>query len=144
MAAKDLLAEERRELDRRDYEAELRRLSRPELNRLFIETLVAALDENGKLPLEWRMFLAGEPLHLTVEQIDLWERCLCFPDLLEDWEAEDVVDAEVVEADQANDTETESALAKLGAPIEKTENVSVLPPRQFGLRAWPRATAADS
>jgi hypothetical protein len=144
MAAKDLLAEERRELDRPDYEAELRGMSHAELERMFIETLVAALDENGKLPLEWRMFLAGEPLHLTVEQIDVWERCLCFPDLLEDWEAEDVVDAEVVEDDPASDIDVESALAKLGAPIEKTENVSALPPRQFGLRAWPRATAADS
>jgi hypothetical protein len=55
-----------------------------------------------------------------------------------------VVDAEVVEDDPANDFDIESALAELGMPIEKTENVSAPPPRQFGLRAWPRATAADS
>jgi broad specificity phosphatase PhoE len=150
MAAKDLLAEERRELDRRDYyESELRGMTHAELERMFIETLVAALDENGKLPLEWRMLLAGEPFHWTVNQIDVFEIMLpdwFDTDLEEDGEpAEDVVDAEVVVDDPANDIDVESALAELGAPIEKTENVSAPPPpRQFGLRAWPRAPAGDS
>jgi hypothetical protein len=110
MAAKDLLAEERRELDRRDYEAELRGMSHAELERMFIEQL-------------------GEVLGLDLS------------DLMDE---DRVVDAEVVEDDPANDFDIESALAELGMPIEKTENVSAPPPRQFGLRAWPRATAADS
>jgi hypothetical protein len=109
LAAKDLLAEERRELDRRDYEAELRRMPLAELKRMFIEQL-------------------GEVLGL---------------DLSELMDEDRVVDAEVVEDDQVSDTKIESALAELGLPIEKTENMSV-PPRQFGLRAWPRTTAGDS
>jgi DNA primase len=107
LAAKDLLAEERREIERRDYEAELRVMSHAELEAKLLEIL-------------------SEELGL---------------DLSELMDEDRVVDAEVVEDDQASDTKIESALAELG---EKTENVSAPPPRQFGLRAWPRATAGDS
>jgi hypothetical protein len=105
LAAKDLLAEERREIERNESEAFYRRMSDAELNAALFEML---------------------------------DEALCFD--LSAMTADRVVDAEVVEDDPANDFDIESALAELGVPIEKTENVSAPPPRQFGLRAWPRAT----
>jgi hypothetical protein len=110
LAAKDLLAEERREIERNESEAFYRRMSPEELNEALLEML-------------------SEALCLDLSAMTAENR---------------VVDAEVVEDSPANDIDIETALAELSAPIEKTENVSKPPSAPFGLRAWPRTTAADS
>ncbi len=62
LAAEKLLAAEKVERERKDYEAELRRLSGPELDRAFLQALVNSREEDGTLPLDVRLLLTEADL----------------------------------------------------------------------------------